>query len=117
MGTSHEDLKEFPREVWREVGYALDRAQCGQMAFNARPMRGFHGATVIEIASPYRGDAYRAVYTVQFREAIYVLHCFQKKSKRGIATPQEEIERLENRLQQAIEHHARKYGKGRGAKG
>ena len=109
--SSREDLKEFPRDVWREVGFALDLAQRGEMSGNAKPLKGFHGASVVEIVSDYHSDTYRAVYTVQFREAIYVLHCFQKKSKRGIATPREEIARIQNRLKQAIEHYAEHYGK------
>lgn len=111
MASSLNDLKAFPREVTREIGRSLDMAQRGGMPGNAKPMKMFSGASVIEIASDYDRDTYRAVYTVQFREAIYVLHCFQKKSKRGIATPQEEIKRIQNRLKLAIAHHAKNYGK------
>jgi phage-related protein len=74
----------------------------------AKPMRGFGGASVLEIVSDYRGDTWRAVYTIRFREAVYVLHVFQKKSKRGIATPKQEIEVIKRRLAEAEHLHPRK---------
>ncbi len=69
-------------------------------------MRGFGGASVIEIVEDYAGDTYRAVYTVKFTEAIYVLHAFQKKSKSGIATPKHDLDLIEERLRRAKELHA-----------
>ncbi len=95
------------------MGYALELVQGGQMPVNAKPLKMFPGATVQEIATDFDGNTFRAVYTMQFREAIFVLHCFQKKAKRGIQTPQEEIERIQRRLKQAIEEHAKIYGKER----
>ena len=103
VGSSRKDLRRFPREARRDIGAALDAAQLGEMDPSARPLRGFGGASVIEIRVAFRTDAYRAVYTVRFGEAIYVLHAFQKKSTRGIATPKTEIEVIEARLRQAEE--------------
>ena len=74
------------------IGVALYAAQQGYAYPAAKPMKGFGGASVLEIVSDYRGDTWRAIYTIRFREAVYVLHVFQKKSKRGIATPRQEIE-------------------------
>ena len=70
-----------------------------------KPMKGFAGASVLEIISDYRGDTWRAVYTIRFREAVYVLHVFQKKSKRGIATPKQEIDVINRRLAEAERLH------------
>ncbi|MGA2772832.1 MAG: type II toxin-antitoxin system RelE/ParE family toxin [Bryobacteraceae bacterium] len=98
VGSSRKDLKAFPKPVQRDVGQALYAAQCGEEYPSVRALRGFGGRTVLEIVAPHEGDTYRAVYTVRFHDAIYVLHAFQKKSKRGIATPQKEIELVKQRL-------------------
>jgi phage-related protein len=74
-------------------------------AANAVPMKGFGGGTVLEVVIDERGDTYRAVYTVKFTEAIYVLHIFKKKSKRGIRTPLHEVAKIKRRLKDAIEHY------------
>lgn len=100
------DLQEFPGEVRRAVGYALYQAQRGRKHPSAKPLRGFGGAGVLEVVEDYDGDTYRAVYTVRFIEAVYVLHMFQKKSKRGIATPQKEIELIRARLRLAEQDRA-----------
>jgi phage-related protein len=94
-------LKEFPRPVQRAVGLALFAAQLGEMPPDAKPLKGFGGAGVLELVEDHRGDTYRAVYTVRFALRIYVLHVFQKKSKHGIATPQKEIELIRARLKWA----------------
>jgi phage-related protein len=91
--------------VRRDIGAALDAAQLGETDPSARPLKGFGGARIVEIRAVFRTDAYRAVYTVQFADAIYVLHAFQKKSTRGVATPKREIEVIEARLRQAAEIH------------
>lgn len=111
IGSSLKDLKEFPRPVWGDVGRALDEVQRGQMPSIAKPLTGFPGASVLEIAVEHQGNAFRAVYTVQFREAAFVLHCFQKKSKRGVQTPLEEMVRIRKRLKRAISEHSEIYGK------
>ncbi len=82
----------------RHIGQALYAAQCGEEYPSVKALKGFGGRTVLEIVAPREGNAYRTVYTVQFREAVYVLHAFQKKSKKGIATPHAEIELVKQRL-------------------
>lgn len=101
IGSSRDDLKSFPKDVQRSVGVALWAAQLGSKAPYAKPLKGFSGAGVLEIVDDFDGDAYRAVYTVRFAQVIYVLHAFQKKSKRGIATPRAELDRVTERLKRA----------------
>ena len=101
IGSSREDLREFPREVQRSVGTALWAAQTRGKASYVKPLKGFAGAGVLEVVDDFDGDTYRAVYTVRFAGVVYVLHAFQKKSKRGIATPKSEIEKIEQRLKRA----------------
>ena len=109
MGDSREVLRELPDEVKSEVGYALRRVQQGKMPENAKPLKGI-APSVLEIVSDFRGDTFRAVYTVRFPRAVYVLHVFQKKSKRGIATPQREIELVKRRLAQVVKVEAEQEG-------
>ncbi len=80
------------------MGYALYAAQNGEMDPSAKPMKGFGGASVLEIVTPFFGDTWRAIYTVRFQDVIYVLHAFQKKSKSGGATPQKELDLIRQRL-------------------
>lgn len=101
MGSSREDLKEFPQEARREVGNALYQAQIGKKHPSAKPLKGFHGASVLEVVEDHDKGTYRAVYTVRFEEAVYVLHCFQKKSKSGISTPKQDLDLIGRRLRQA----------------
>lgn len=98
VGSSLRDLQSFPLEVKREIGHALYAAQKGETDPAAKPLKGFLGATIMEIVAPFDGDTWRAVYTVRFRGAVYVLHAFQKKSKTGIATPAREIDLIRRRL-------------------
>lgn len=98
IGSSLRDLKSFPAEVRSDVGFALYAAQNGEMDPSAKPMKGFGGASVMEIVAPFAGDTWRAVYTVRFQDVVYVLHAFQKKSKSGRATPKKEIELIHQRL-------------------
>jgi len=102
MGSSRKDLKAFPKDVRNKIGVALSVAQLGGKHHRAKPLQGF-GSGVLEIVSDYDGDTYRAVYTVRLVHGIYVLHCFQKKSKHGIKTSQKEIDLIRQRLNQAIE--------------
>jgi phage-related protein len=101
VGSSRDDLRDFPAEVTRDIGYALWFAQVGDTHPSVKPLKGFKGAGVLEIVEDHRGDAYRAVYTVRFAKAIYVLHAFKKKSTRGIKTPKHEIDLVESRLKWA----------------
>jgi phage-related protein len=105
VGNSREDLKDFPKEARREIGFALQAAQKGDKHPAAKPLRGFRGAGVLEIVEDYHGDTYRAVYTVRLAETIYVLHCFKKKSKSGIKTPKHLIDLIRARLQRAEEDY------------
>ena len=90
----------MPEKVQDEFGYALHLAQGGGKHPNAKPLKGqgFTGAGVLEVVDNFHGDTYRAVYTVRFANAVYVLHCFQKKSTQGIATQKHEIELIKSRL-------------------
>ena len=100
VGSSHDDLMELPDEVRREVGYALYVAQNGDKAEHVKPLKGMGGG-VLEVVEDYDGDTYRAVYTVRFAKAIYVLHAFQKKSKTGVKTPKKDLDLIEARLKAA----------------
>lgn len=110
IGSSLRDLKSFPAEVRSNVGYALYAAQNGEMDPSAKPMKGFGGASVMEIVAPFFGDTWRAIYTVRFQDVIYVLHAFQKKSKSGIATPQKDIELIRQRLTAAEKDYKERRG-------
>jgi phage-related protein len=103
MGSSKEDLKGFPDDVQDEFGHALWVAQQGDKYVSAKPLKGFGGASVLEIVEDYDGDTYRAVYTVRFAEAVFVLHCYQKKSRRGAETPKSDVELIKRRLKAAEE--------------
>ena len=105
IGSSYDDWKAFPEAVQDVLGYALHLAQNGKKARNAKPLKGFMGTTVMEIIDDYDGNAWRAVYTTQFQDIIYVLHAFQKKSKRGIATPKPDIDLIKHRLKLANGHY------------
>jgi phage-related protein len=96
-------ITEFPPLVVAEVAQALYLAQRGDKADSAKPLKGFHGARVLEIVSDDDGNTYRVIYTTIARDAIWVLHAFQKKSTSGIATPQREIELVRNRLKRIPE--------------
>ena len=103
MRSSKRDLLGFPLPVIRAVGFALHQAQVGQVHVDAKPLKGFGGASVMEIVERHDGDTYRAVYTVRFKTAVYVLHAFQKKAKKGIATPKADIDLIRIRLREAAE--------------
>ena len=102
IGSSLRDLRALPPEVRRDIGQALYTAQQGATDPAAKPLKGFGGTRVMEIVERDRGGTYRAVYTAQFAEAVYVLHVFQKKSKRGIATPKQDIDLIRRRLAEAV---------------
>jgi len=94
----------MPSEVVDVFGYALHLAQSGKRHQQAKTLRGFGGAGVVEIVEDHAGNTYRAVYTIRFADRVYVLHCFQKKSKRGIQTPKADIELIGDRLKAAQLH-------------
>lgn len=101
IGSSKDDISSMPLDVKLAFGHAIYLAQTGQKHLNAKPLKGFGGAGVLEIVENDDGDTYRAVYTVKFIDAVYVLHAFQKKSKSGIATPQSDIDLIKRRLKSA----------------
>ena len=101
IGTSLKDLREFPALVQDVMGYALYTAQRGGKHPDAKVLSGFGGAGVLEVIKDYRGDTFRAVYTLKYAGTLYVLHAFQKKSKSGRATPRRDIELIKQRLREA----------------
>lgn len=105
VGSSKKDLSDFPADVRRRVGGALWDAQLGLKSPYVKPLKGFGDAGVLEIVDDFDGDTYRAVYTVRFARVVYVLHAFQKKSKRGIATPKAELDLIGLRLKRAREDY------------
>ena len=105
VGSSKQDLSVFPDDVKLVMGFALRVAQQGRKHPRAKPLKGYKGAGVLEIVDDFDGDTYRAVYTVRFGQAVYVLHAFQKKSKRGIATPKPDVDVIKKRLDAAARHH------------
>jgi phage-related protein len=109
VGSSYKDFRAFPDPVQDAMGFALYQAQIGGMPSSAKPLKGFGGAGVLELVEDHQGDTYRAVYTVKFERAIYVLHAFQKKARKGIKTPQDDIDLVRRRLRAAEQdHNARK---------
>ncbi|HEY0439902.1 MAG TPA: type II toxin-antitoxin system RelE/ParE family toxin [Xanthobacteraceae bacterium] len=109
VGSSKRDLLAFPQAVRREMGNALGVAQFGGRHPKAKPWKG-EGPGVFEVVADHTGDTFRAVYTVRFREAVYVLHCFQKKSTRGIRTARTDIDLIARRLRVAQQDHEARYG-------
>jgi phage-related protein len=99
--SSRRDFRELPGDVKSHMGYALYVAQQGGKHRDAKPLKGFGGAGVVEIVKDYHGDTFRAVYTVRLAGAVYVLHVFQKKSKKGSETPKIDIKLIEQRLREA----------------
>ncbi|MBN9355428.1 type II toxin-antitoxin system RelE/ParE family toxin [Herbaspirillum huttiense] len=113
IASSYKDLLALPAEVRQRFGFALSLAQMGERYEKTKILKGFSGAGVLEILEDHIGDTFRAVYTVKFEEAVFVLHCFQQKSKSGIATPQTDMEIIRTRLKIAtaraeeLRHHAK----------
>jgi len=109
IGNSLKNLMEFPADVRLHLGAALGVAQFGRKHPNAKPWKG-DGSGVLEIVEDHRGDTFRAVYTVRFQGAVYVLHTFQKKSKSGIKTPKADQELIASRLKDALADYKERYG-------
>jgi phage-related protein len=108
VGPSRRELKNFPDEVRGSIGHALHKAQCGDEPGAAKALKGFGGRSILEVVTDFDGNTFRAVYTVRFSDAIYVLHAFQKKSKKGIRTSKQTIELIKSRLRDAeSEYRAR----------
>ena len=107
-------VQTFPKPVRQVVGQALYAAQIGDKHVDTKPLKGFGGASIVEIVADHDGDTFRAIYTVKFRGVVYALHAFQKKSKKGIKTPQKEIDLITQRLKDAEQHYREHYGKDKG---
>lgn len=105
IASAKDDLSAMPTEVRRSVGYALFAAQQGEKHDDAKVLKGFGAAGVLEVIARHDGDTFRAVYTVRFGDVVYVLHAFQKKSKRRIATPKKELDLIRRRLKLAEQDH------------
>ncbi len=105
IGSSRKDLRDFPAHVKDVIGFALYQAQLGRKSPSAKPFRGFGGAGVLEIVEDNQTDTYCAVYTVKYSDMVYVLHAFQKKSKKGIATPKPDMDLIKRRLRIAQEDY------------
>jgi phage-related protein len=101
VGSSRKDLRRFPEPVQDHMGYALYEAQRGGKHRDTKTLSGFGGAGVVEVVKDFRGDTFRAVYTLRYAGAVYVLHAFQKKSKSGRETPRQDIELIKQRLREA----------------
>ncbi len=110
VGSSKKDFLGFPEPVKDEMGNALGLAQFGGKHPSAKPWKG-QGSGVFEVVEDHAGDTYRAVYTVRFKEVVYVLHAFQKKSPKAIRTAQVDVDLVERRLKVAQQDHEVRYGK------
>ena len=112
VASSKRDYRQFPARVQDNLGFELFLAQTGQHPPSAKPLKGL-GSGTVELVEDFDGDSYRAVYTVRFGEAVYVLHAFKKKSKRGIKTPQGDIDLVKRRLKDAELDYAQRFKKER----
>jgi len=108
VASSKRDYRDFPSRVQSNLGFELFLAQTGQHPPSAKPLKGL-GSGTVELVEDFDGDTYRAVYTVRFSEAVYVLHAFKKKAKRGIATPKSDIDLIKRRLKDAALDHAARF--------
>ncbi|HEY6305220.1 MAG TPA: type II toxin-antitoxin system RelE/ParE family toxin [Candidatus Angelobacter sp.] len=109
VASAKDDLLQFPEAVKDEIGVALSVAQFGGKHPKAKPWKR-QGPGVLEVVEDYRGDTYRAVYTVHFEDSVYVLHAFQKKSPKGVKTAKKDVELIANRIKLAEQDHKLRYG-------
>ena len=114
IASSLADLRGFPDAVKQTMGVALFQAQLGGKHIQAKPLKGFKGGGVLEVVEDFDGKTYRTMYTVRYADAVYVLHAFQKKSKKGIATPKHEMDLVRARLLMAEELHRAKTSQKKG---
>jgi phage-related protein len=108
VGSSRKDVRSFPRKIRSDIGQTLYAAQRGETDPAAKAMRGFGGRSVVEIVASHAGDTWRAVYTVRFQDAVYMLHAFQKKSTKGVATSKRDIDLIRQRLAKAERDYRRR---------
>ena len=116
VGSARDDLRAMPKNVSVTMGVALFDAQRGEKSPDAKPLKGFKGGGVLEVVANYDGNTYRAIYTLKLKGVVYVLHCFQKKSKKGVATPKPDIDLIHQRMKTA-EAHFQKHYAGRKSEG
>ena len=105
LGSSRKDLQKLPSDVKDSFAQGLYSASLGESPVGSKILKGFGGRSIVELLDDHKSDTYRAVYTVKFKEAVYVLHVFKKKSTKGIATPKKDKDLIEKRLKDAISHH------------
>lgn len=105
VASSLDDLRRFPEPVRQSMGFAVFQAQCGGKHPQAKPLKGFKGGGILEAVEDFDGNTFRTVYTVRFADAVYVLHAFQKKSKKGMATPRHDMDVIMSRLKMAEQIH------------
>ena len=110
VASSKKELLAFPEQAIDNIGYALGLVQLGGFPPDSKPWKG-EGPGVFEIVESQLGDAFRAVYTVRFAKAVYVLHCFQKKSPSGIRTAKTDVELIGKRFELARADYEVRYGK------
>jgi phage-related protein len=106
VGSSRRDIRGLPEAARKVIGTTLDKVQEGDKPPNAKPLKGFGSAKILEINADANGEAFRGVYTVKFARAVYVLHVFHKKSKQGIAIPKQDMDLIKSRLRLAEQDHA-----------
>ena len=109
VGSARRDLRGLPKAVRFVFGYAILLAETGEKHPDAKPLKGFGGAGVLEVVDDFDGDTYRAVYTVRFVDVVYVLDAFKKKAKKGKATPKVDMDRIQTRLRMAEDHYEKNY--------
>ncbi len=113
LGSSRKDLQKLPSDVKDSFAQGLYASSLGKSPIGSKILKGFGGGRVVELREDHRSDTYRAVYTVRFKEAVYVLHVFKKKSTKGIATPKKDKDLIEKRLKDAVSYH-NQHAKGKG---
>jgi phage-related protein len=109
IASAERDLAAMPKPVKAVFGFAIFQAEMGERHPDAKSLKGFGGGGVLEVIEDFDGDTYRAIYTVKFRGAVYVLDAFQKKSKKGSKTPKQDMDRIKSRLKLAEQHHDENY--------
>jgi phage-related protein len=109
VASARDDLRALPKQVTAVFGFAILQAQLGLKHPDAKPLKGFGGAGVLEVVENYDRDTYRAVYTVKYEGVVYVLDAFQKKSKKGSALPKVDLDRIKARLKMAEGHYEQHY--------
>jgi len=116
LGSTRKDLLKLPSDVRDVFSQGLYAASCGKDPVGSKVLKGFGGRSVVELIEDHKSDTYRAVYTIRFKEAVYVLHVFKKKSTRGIATPKKDKDLIGKRLKDAISYHKTHFKKGGSSK-